>query len=75
MILVMNRSSRPEVFCKKGDPKNFAKFTGKHLCKNLVFNKLAGLRSFGETVSITRFKLAFSFDHWFHRNEIKKNSI
>ena len=25
------RSSRPEVFCKKGVLKNFAKFTGKHL--------------------------------------------
>ena len=22
----------PEVFCKKDDPRNFAKFTGKHLC-------------------------------------------
>ena len=26
------RSSRPEVFCKKGVLRNFAKFTGKHLC-------------------------------------------
>ena len=26
------RSSRPEVFCKKDVLKNFAKFTGKHLC-------------------------------------------
>ena len=34
------RSSRPEVFCKKGVLKNFAK-TGKHLC--LFFNKIAGL--------------------------------
>ena len=25
------RSSRPEVFCKKGILKIFAKFTGKHL--------------------------------------------
>ena len=25
------RSSRPEVFCKKGVLRNFAKFTGKHL--------------------------------------------
>ena len=37
------RSSRPEVFCKKGVPKNFAKFTGKHLCQSLFFNKVAGL--------------------------------
>ena len=38
------RSSRPEVFCKKGVLKNFTKFTGKHLCQNLFFNKVAGLR-------------------------------
>ena len=26
---LISRSSRPEVFCKKGVPRNFAKFTGK----------------------------------------------
>ena len=26
----MSRSSRPEVFCKKGALRDFAKFTGKH---------------------------------------------
>ena len=26
------RSSSPEVFCKKGVLRNFAEFTGKHLC-------------------------------------------
>ena len=34
------RSSRPEVFIKKGVLRNFAKFTGKHLCylkSNLYF--------------------------------------
>ena len=36
------RSSRPEVFCKKGVLRNFAKFTGKHLCQSLFFNKVAG---------------------------------
>ena len=39
-----NRSCQPEVFCKKGLLENFAKFTGKHLCQNLFFNKVAGLR-------------------------------
>ena len=34
------RSSRPEVFCKKGVVRNFAKFTGKHLCQSLFFNKV-----------------------------------
>ena len=30
------RSSRPEVFNKKGVLRNFAKFTGKHLCQSLL---------------------------------------
>ena len=39
------RSSRPEVFCRKGVLRNFAKFTGKHLSQSLFFNKVvAGLR-------------------------------
>ena len=38
------RSSRPEVFYKKGVLRNFAKFTRKHLCHSLFFNKVAGLR-------------------------------
>ena len=29
---------------KKGVLRNFAKFTGKHLCQSLYFNKVAGLR-------------------------------
>ena len=28
------RSSRPEVFCKKGVLRNFAKFTGQQLCQS-----------------------------------------
>ena len=27
---------------KKGVIRNFAKFTGKHLCQSLFFNKVAG---------------------------------
>ena len=38
------RSSRTEVFCKKGVLRTFAKFTVKHLCQSLLFNKVAGLR-------------------------------
>ena len=38
------RSSRPEVFYKKGVLRNFSKFTGKLLCQSLFFNKVAGLR-------------------------------
>ena len=42
--LFLERSSRPEVFCK-GVLRNFAKFTGKHLCQSLFFNKVSGLRT------------------------------
>ena len=38
------RSSRPEVFCTKGVLTNFAKFTRKHLCQGLFFNKVADFR-------------------------------
>ena len=40
----LHRSSRPEGFCKKGILRNFPKFSGKHLCQGLFFNKVAGLR-------------------------------
>ena len=38
--VVTVRSRRPEVFFKKGVLRNFPKFTGKHLCQSLFFNKL-----------------------------------
>ena len=41
-----NRSSRPEVFCKKGVRRNFAKFTGKHLCQSFFFKKVASACNF-----------------------------
>ena len=34
------RTSRPEVFCKKGALRDFARFT----CQSLFFNKFTGLR-------------------------------
>ena len=37
------RSSRLQVFCEKCVLKNFAKFIGKHLCRSLFFNEVAGL--------------------------------
>ena len=41
--LLMQKQS-PEVFHKKSVLRNFAKFTEKHLCQSLFFNKVAGLR-------------------------------
>ena len=35
----INRSTRPEVFCKKNFLRNFAKFGGKCLCQRLFFKK------------------------------------
>ena len=37
----MNRKKKKK---KKDALKNFAKFTGKHLWRSLVFNKIAGMR-------------------------------
>ena len=44
VILSRFRNTRPDVFCKKGVLRNFAKITGKHLCPSVFFNKVAGLR-------------------------------
>ena len=40
-----NQKQPPEVFCKKGVLRNFVKFTGKHLCQVLFYNKVAGPKS------------------------------
>ena len=37
----ISRSTRPDIFCKKGVLRNFTKFTVKHLCQCLFFNKVA----------------------------------
>ena len=36
------RSSHQKCSVKKGVLRNFAKFTGKHLCQSLFFNEVAG---------------------------------
>ena len=40
----IDRRSLPDVLCKKDILRNFAKFTEKHLCRRLLFDKVAGLR-------------------------------
>ena len=40
-VVRISRSSRPEVFCKKGVLKKLVKFKGKYLCQRLFFNKVA----------------------------------
>ena len=39
-------SSRPEAFCKKSVLRNFAKFSGKHLCQSLFLIKRLWCRCF-----------------------------
>ena len=40
--LTLSKSSHQRCSVEKGVLRNFAKFTGKHLCQSLFFNKVAG---------------------------------
>ena len=40
----LTKEVAPKAFCKKSVLRNFAKFTGKHLCESPFFNKVAGLK-------------------------------
>ena len=42
--LILDRSSYWRCSVRKDVFRNFAKFTGKHLCQSLFFNKVAGPR-------------------------------
>ena len=44
IMIRISRSSHREVFYKKCVLRNFAKFTGKHLCQGLFFHKVADHR-------------------------------
>ena len=62
-VVIKHRSSHPEVFCKKGVLRNFAKFPGKHLPQSLYFNKVASLRpatSFKKRLWHKRFPVNFA---------------
>ena len=53
-FMVMWKDEQPlEMFCKKDVLWNFAKFTGKHLCQSLFFNKVADPAKFLKTASLT----------------------
>ena len=49
------RSSHWSCYVWKGVLRNFAKFTGKHQCKSLIFNKVAGLSHRYFPVNLTKF--------------------
>ena len=40
------RSNHHRCSVRKGVPRNFAKFAGKHLCQSLFFNKVALIKLF-----------------------------
>ena len=42
---IINRTNHQKCSIRKAVLENFAKFTGKHRCQSLSFNKVAGLRS------------------------------
>ena len=56
-----SRSNRPEVFCKKGVLRNFAKFTGKHLLHSLFFDKKETLVQVFSCEFCELFKNTFSY--------------
>ena len=43
LSLITLQKQPPEAFCEKSVLWNFAKFTGKHLCQSLFFNKVKTL--------------------------------
>ena len=43
-LQMTERSSHQRCSMRKGVLRNFAKFTGKHLCHSLFLNKVAGMR-------------------------------
>ena len=45
VVHLIIRSSHQGCFMKKGVPRNFTEFTGKHPCQIFLFNKVAGLRT------------------------------
>ena len=59
LIQEILRSSHRRCSVGKGVLRNFAKFTGKHLCQSLYFNKVAGLRDYSKERE-QYFKRAFS---------------
>ena len=58
----MYRSSHRRCSVRKGVLRNIAKFTGKHLCQSLFFNKVAVLRSV--TIKKETLVQVFSCEFW-----------
>ena len=50
----------PKMFCKNDVLRKFAKFTGKHLCQSLFFNKVVGPAKFPRISFLTEHLLAIA---------------
>ena len=71
LLLTFIKSNCPEVFSCKGVVRNFAKFTRKHLCQSLLFNKVTGLPEAWDFFKKETVALVFSGEFW----EIFKNTF
>ena len=73
----INRSSCPEVFCKKGVLKTFAKFTGKHLCQSLLFNIKETLAQMFSCEFCEILKNTFFIEHlrWLLLNKMSRGNM
>ena len=58
------RSSHQRCSLKKGVLRNFTKFTGKHLCQSLFFNKVAGPQVFSCEFCETSQNTFFTEHRW-----------
>ena len=59
------RSNGPEVFCKEGVLKSFAKLTGKHLRQSLFFNKVIKKETLVQVLRCELCKISKNtFFHW-----------
>ena len=72
ILFKVMQSSRPELFCKKGVLRNFAKFTGKHRCQSLFFDKVVG-EILAQVFSSEFCKIAEST--FFHRTPLVAASV
>ena len=66
MVSDIYRSSHRRCTAGKGVLRNFPKFTGKHLCQSLIFNKVAGQENNFTRVCVKKETLAqvFSYEFW-----------
>ena len=84
------RISRPDVFCKKGVLRNFAKLIGKHLCQGVFLKEIAkkllkkilwhrcfpiNFAKFLRTPFITEHLSSLLLDYFFDMNSLKNSFI